>query len=251
MKSETEWFEDDTFWLSFAPFMFSERQWGAAEAEISETVSLLGLKKGDSVCDLCCGVGRHSVELAKHGLTVTGVDRTTQFLEAAAETAESNEVSVQFVQADIRDYVDKERYDAIINMFTSFGYFESPAEELQSLGNMYSSLKRGGKLLIELMGKEVLARIFQPTEWYEQDGTFVLMQRRIIEDWSKIQNRWILLKGGQKTDFTFTHRIYSARELMELLEEIGFFNVRCYGDLKGSRYDQQSERLVVVGEKRP
>lgn len=251
MKAEKPWFEDDDFWLSFAPFMFSERQWSAAEEEISDTVSLLDLKKGDVVCDLCCGVGRHSIELAKHDLTVTGVDRTTQFLEAAAETAESSEVSVQFIQADIRDYVDKERYDAIINMFTSFGYFESSAEEMQSLSNMYSSLKRGGKLLIELMGKETLARIFQPTEWYEQDGTFVLIQRQVIEDWSKIRNRWILLKGDQKTDFTFTHRIYSARELRELLEEVGFFNVRCYGDLKGTIYNQQSQRLVVIGEKRP
>ena len=99
------------------------------------------------------------------------------------------------------------------------------------------------------MGKEVLARIFQKRDWIEHDGIFLLHDRNIEKDWSWINNRWILVKDGKTVEYRVTHRLYSASELGKLMTDCGFTDIKAYGDLKGSPYDNNARRLVLVGKK--
>ncbi|MBW7990224.1 MAG: hypothetical protein FVQ84_09450 [Planctomycetes bacterium] len=117
------------------------------------------------------------------------------------------------------------------------------------LENVYESLKEEGELLIEIMGKEVLARIFQEKRWWEEDGVIILEESKLSEDWSSVESRWITIRDDRRDDFRFSLRLYSAAQLSELLKSCGFGQVRVYGDLSGSPYNQTAKRLVIVAHK--
>src|SRR5206468_5375646 len=114
-----------------------------------------------SVLDLCCGPGRHSLEFARHGFQVTGVDRTARYLDAARAAATGEGLTVEFVQGDMPHFQRPAAFDVALNLFTSFGYFEDEAEDLCVLRHLHTSLKPGGQVLLEMAGKEPLARDFQ------------------------------------------------------------------------------------------
>lgn len=243
------WYEDDHFWEAVYPIMFNDERWTAASGEIEKLITLLDLTPSARILDLCCGPGRHSLELARRGFSVTGVDRTPLYLEIAKKKAKSEGLNIDFLQEDMRYFCRPATYDGVINLFTSFGYFEDPKEDRKVLLNTHHSLKNGGKLLMDLMGKEVMARIFHERDWHEENGAIVLEERKVSRDWSWSENRCIVLKGETRKEFRFAHRIYSAAELSALLKECGFSSVDVYGDLKGSPYDHKAQRLVIVAQK--
>ena len=249
MTQAKSWHESDDFWETMESMMFDEQRWDAAPAEVDQALALLGIEPGAAVLDLCCGVGRHSLELARRGYRVTGVDRTTSYLEKARSQAAEEELAIEFVLDDMRRFCRPDSFDAAIMMYTSFGYFDDPAQNRQVLLNIRRSLRDGGKLTIDIMGKEILARIFRARDWREQDGTILLEERRVTEDWNRVQSRWILLQGTIRHEATITHWIYSATELGALLQGCGFRSVDHYGSLEGASYDHTAERLVTVANK--
>ena len=99
------------------------------------------------------------------------------------------------------------------------------------------------------MGKEVLARIWSPRDWHEQDSRIFLRESKISQNWSWCENKWMLLENGKHHKFEFAHRIYSAVELSGLLTDCGFSSVDIYGDLAGADYDQNAKRLIAVAQK--
>jgi len=246
---EITWHENDLFWETFGPEMFNTEKLESASTEVDQIIELLSLQPGARVLDLCCGIGRHSLELARRGFKVSGFDRTASYLEQARQQAEAEGLVVDFVQGDMRRFCALEEFDAVINMYTAFGYFEEPADDKRVLLNAFASLKKGGKLLIDVMGKEVLARIFQSRDWHENNGTKFLRESKVAQDWSWVENRWILLNGNEQKEYKFGHRVYSAVELSNLLRKTGFAKVEVFGDLAGAAYDHQAERLVVIAEK--
>ena len=187
--------------------------------------------------------------MARRGLRVTGVDRTASYLAKARARAQEQELEVEFVQDDMRRFIRPEAFDGAMMMYTSFGYFEDPAENQAVLANMHQSLKEGGALIVEMMGKEVLARIFQPRDWSEHEGMLFLQERSISKDWSWIDNRWIIIREGDRREFAVSHWLYSAAELTRMLERAGFDQVEICGDLEGSPYDHTARRLIAVARK--
>jgi SAM-dependent methyltransferase len=243
------WYEQDGFWETFAPAIFTTERILSASQEAGQIASLLKLQPGVSICDLCCGVGRHSLELGRQGYCVTGVDRTGLYIEQARKKADERQLNIRFVQEDMKSFCEPNTFDVVINVLTSFGYFEDPADDKRVLENVYKSLKDGGKFLIDIMGKEVLARIFQERRWQEEDGLIILEEAKVAEDWGRIDSRWIIIKDGKRDERRFSLRLYSAAELSELLKSCGFGTVKIYGDLSGSPYDQTAKRLVVIAHK--
>ena len=243
------WYEQDGFWEKVAPALFTSERILSAKQEAEQIVSLLELKPGVSICDLCCGVGRHSLELARQGLNVTGVDRTALYIEEAKNKAETEGLKIRFVQEDMRSFCEPNAFDVLINLLTSFGYFEDAADDKRVLENIYKSLKKGGKFLIDLMGKEVLARIFQEKRWRQEDSLIILEEAKISEDFSSVESHWIIITEDRRDECRFSLRLYSAAELCELLKDCGFVKVKVYGDLSGSPYDQTAKRLVITANK--
>lgn len=243
------WHEREEFWVRTAPFQFSKRRWAAASEEVEKMVSLLGLNPGMRVLDMPCGLGRHALEFARRGFQVTGVDRTPSFIEEARRRTEAEKLSVEFVCDDMRRFHRPEAFDAAFNLFTSFGYFEDPAEDRKVLENFFASLKPKGGLLLDVRGKETLARDFRPRDWIEQGEALLLEEREVIEGWSRIRTRWIIFRGERREEFTLTLRLYSGAELKGLLEEVGFRKVELYGDFDGNLYGPEAKRLIAVAQR--
>jgi SAM-dependent methyltransferase len=247
MDKTIPWHEDDSFWETWGPLMFNPDKIAAAKEEMGKVVALTELSPGASVLDLCCGIGRCSLELARRGFNVTGVDRTTSYLTEARKQAEQEDLDVEFIRDDMRKFIRPESFDCVISMFTSWTYFENPDEDKQVILNAYSSLKPGGKLVIQTHGKETLARIFQERGWNERDGVIWLQEREVRNNWSWMWNRWILLKGNERIEGEITHRVYAGSEIVNLLTDCGFSKVELFGDLDGNPYDQNARQLIAVG----
>ena len=244
--SETEWFADEAFWRETYSFMFPDTRLAAAPSEVEQIITLSGCDKG-RVLDLACGPGRHSVAFARRGFRVTGVDRSPFLLERARTNARDAGVEVEWIESDMRDFRRRDAFDLAVCLFTSFGFFREDADNRQVLANVAASLKPEGTFVLDLLGKEVLARKFTSTTSHDLPDGVVVHRHRIVDDWSRIENDWIILRNGAQRTFHFSHWLYSARELKEMLLGGGFAEVEVYGDFAGATYDAGATRLVVVG----
>ena len=243
--AEGEWFEDEEFWTVYAPIMFDEARWAEVPAVVDAIEALARPSPGAAVLDACCGPGRHSLELASRGYRVTGIDITDAYLEAARESA-GDLATVSFLHADVREFEMPGAFDLAINLYTSFGYFADPAEDLAALRRLRGALKEGGALVIETTGKETAARDFTAGESFERGGWKVRTEFTIVGAWEGLRNRWILSRGEERVDHAFDLRLYSGTELKGALLGAGFSDVRILGGLDGSPYDQAAKSLVAL-----
>jgi SAM-dependent methyltransferase len=248
-RHKREWFDDDSFWQELYPFMFPEERFTAAPQQVDKVLNLTK-PGGKTALDLCCGPGRCAIALAQAGYTVTGVDRTKFLLDKARAKARAAKETIEWVQMDMRDFVRADAFDLVLSMFTSFGYFDDKDEDLLVLRNMLTCLRPGGVCLIDVMGKERLAKFFQPTTSdCLADGTKLVQGHEIFDDWTRIRNEWILIRKGRAKSFRFHHTVYSGQELRDRLIQTGFTDVKLYGNLDGDEYGSNAHRLIAVGRK--
>jgi len=241
------WHDDDAFWETFGPWMFGPENLARAEAQVGAIVALMGLGAGCRLLDLCCGVGRHAIELARRGCVVTGVDRTTAYLDQARARARAAGIEVEIVRSDMRTFVRREAFDAAVNLYTSFGYFDDPLDDLTVAQNVAASVRPGGRALFEMNGKEIIARTFRERDWWWlADGTMMHEERKVESGWERIESRWILTGPGVYKEHTIRVRAYSGAELAALLRQAGFSDVMLYGNLAGAPYDHRADRLVAL-----
>jgi len=246
----TTWYEDDAFWEQFAPALFPEERWRQGPEDVDAVLALAGAEPGCRVLDLGCGPGRHSLSLARRHYQVTGLDRTASYLAQARGRAQAEGLEIELVEADMRHFVRAEAFDLALSLYTSFGYFEDPDDDRRVLAHLHESLAPGGALVMDLVGREVLARTFVARAWRElDDGALFLEERSIDRHWGWIDTRWILIRDGQRHERRIGHRLYAGTELASLLGSAGFASVDLYGDLAGGPYDQSAKRLVIVAHR--
>ncbi len=246
----SSWYDDDSFWADIESVIFNEERRTKAPGEVEQILSLLGSPTNGALLDLGCGIGRHSLEFARRGHRVTSVDRTRRYLDVASRAADEQKLNVEWVESDMREFRRPESFDVAVNLFTSFGYFDKDADERRVVENVFASLKPGGRFVLDIMPKEVLTRIFRERDWHEEpDGTILLEERKVTDDWALLELRWIILRDGRQREHRFRLRLYSAAELKTLLSGAGFGAIRAFGSLTGTPYDHQAERLVLIAEK--
>ena len=245
----SQWFEVEAYWEKLYPFLFQELEPETAGSVADFVLNLVGTADGD-VLDLACGPGRYAVALAKRGCRVTGVDLSPFLLRKAMVRARDENVDVVLLQDDMRHFVRPEAFDLVINLTTSFGYFDDKKDDLRVLENMHRSLRRGGVLVIDVMGKEVLARGFLPTTSTElADGRLLVQRHEIFDEWTRIRNEWIVIENDSTTTFRFHLTVYSGQELKDRLLKVGFEDVKLFGGVDGSEYGLDARRLVAVARK--
>jgi SAM-dependent methyltransferase len=230
-----EWFDNDAFWRDLYPFLFPEQRFTDAPEQMQKVLALTR-PGGKTALDLCCGPGRCSIALAQSGFSVTGVDRTKFLLEKARTKARAAKARVKWIQMDMRDFVRRDTFDLVLSMFTSFGYFDDKDDDM---------------LVLDVIGKERLARILQPTTSdFLPDGTQLIQRHEIFDDWTRVRNEWILLRRGRTKSYIFHHTIYSGQELRDRMTLSGFTDVMLYGNLNGDEYGPDAQRLIAVARKK-
>ncbi len=248
-RAPDDWYANEEFWAETYGYMFPASRFQAGAQDVERLIELTGCRSG-ALVDLCCGPGRHSVPFAKRGFEVTGVDRTTFLLEKARAFAAEEGVEVEWVAEDMRHFVRPEGFNLALSMLTSWGYFDDPEDNSKVLKNVHLCLKPGGVFVLDTIGKEVIGRIFQDTGSSElEGGGLLVMRREVIDDWSRMENEWIVIKDDGVRTFRLRHWIYSARELRSLLAAAGFARVDIFGDLDGNHYGPKSDRLIAVARK--
>ncbi len=251
LGQKKEWFENEDFWKNYGPIMFDSAHWAEAPGVAAAIQKIAGLKKGARILDAGCGPGRISVELALLGLDVTGVDIIQAELDAAAETATDEGVDISLVNADLRTYTTDKKFDAAINVYTSFGYCDTMEEDVQILKHICDAIKDGGWFIMEMTSREIAVQYFTPGEWFERAGKTVLTEFTVEGAWEGLRSRWILIdnKTGGRIEHEFVQRLYSAIELKRLLLGIGFKTAEVYGDFEFAPYNENAKTMVIVARK--
>jgi SAM-dependent methyltransferase len=230
----------------YSPFLPPER----SAREVANIVKLLNLTPNSSILDLCCGQGRHTIPLAQQGYRMTGLDLNQFILQRAQVDAETKGIKARWLQSDMRHIPFDNEFDAIINIFTSFGYLENEDEDLQVLRQVQQALKPGGLFLLETIYQVRVVRTFSPHGIIRyDDGLIVLEERRLnlLESRNEIAIT-MLYPDGQRKKYKQLIRIYTLTELRRMLKSVGIEVQAYYGDLDGSALTVDS-RLVIVGKK--
>jgi len=204
----------------------------------------LRLVHGAEVLDVPCGHGRIANRLAARGARVTGLDADASFLARARNDAVARGVEVDYVQGDMRDLQWVERFDAVVNWFTSFGYFDDEGNRAW-LKTVRRTLKSGGRLAIDVHSRDVFMRNRGHAAVFERDGDLVVDRHRFnVESGREETERWIVRDGRvRKTEYSV--RFYTFTELRDLLRDVGFAAVRAVGH-DGEPLTLESRRMVVV-----
>jgi len=245
----TDWYTDEDFWRKFGPLMFGDEQFSEAAEQVPALLARIGLSEG-AVLDLGCGPGRHALPLARAGLKVTAMDTSEQLLEELRQRAAKEQLQLEVRREDMRDFSDAGSFDAVFVMWTSFGYFEAEADHDCVLDNVVDSLKPGGVLVLDLVGLETLCRTLKPVHLTENaDGSLLIERPVLVDHNTRLENEWILVRDNRADRAMFSHRVWSAGEIARLIEAAGLTLEAIDGDLQGTPYDFESERMYVFGRK--
>ncbi|MEX0822643.1 MAG: methyltransferase domain-containing protein [Rhodothermales bacterium] len=204
------------------------------EMETSRFIELLQLLPDESVLDLCCGHGRHAIELARRGYSrVEGLDRSRYLIRKAREAARREGLSMRFREGDSRRLSYPARtFDAVLLAGNSFGYFDSREENLKVLQESGRVLKENGRLLLDVVDANYLREHFAPRSWEWLDARhFVCRERTLSEDGSRLFSREVITntEEGVLADQFYAECLFNDEELRSLLEEAGFEDVEPAG----------------------
>lgn len=241
-----EWYKD---WFSNKYYLelYKHRDDKEAIDLINLIQRNINLEKGDKVLDVCCGSGRHSIELAKRGYDVTGFDLSNYLIGEAnrlkRDIKEKN-LKLKFLIKDMRNFNFKNSFDLAINIFSSFGYFENDKDNFKVFENINSSLKKGGIFVFDFLNEHYLRKNFVKMDSKSFNGKKVIQKRRI-------ENNFIF-KDIKIGDLVFTERIklYSCDYIKEILKKAGFRVVKVFGDYFGNKFSKnKSERIIIFAQK--
>jgi D-alanine-D-alanine ligase len=223
--------------------------------EITQFLNILKLSPEDRILDLCCGQGRHSLELARRNFkNVEGLDRSHYLIQKAKTRAKKEDMNIRFREGDARKISSPpDTFDAVTILGNSFGYFETIQDDLRVLKEVFRVLKPWGKLLIEITDGEYLREHFQSRSWEWIDKKhFVCRERSLSLDKQRLISREIInhVEKGMITDQFYAERLYSKESLTRLLETAGFSDITFHGQISPDSKRNQDlgmmERCIIV-----
>lgn len=229
-----------------------------AHRDVEEAVRQLDLMErvlrpspGSRVLDLCCGGGRHSVELARRGYRVVGVDLSGDLLDAAMVHSDRKGVDVEFIRGDMRCAVADGAFDVVVNFFTSFGYFELDAENQRVLSSIRRCLRPGGAWLMDYLNRDHAVRNLVPRDERRIGDLLVRQERHIDSMRDRIEKTITLSRhGGAPRSYRESVRMYTLPEMARMTCDADLTITGTFGDSDGRPFGNYSPRLVLTGTTR-
>ncbi len=247
--SDQAWYEaffGEDYLHMYAPFLPAEK----SLQDVDGMLALLNLVPESRILDLCCGTGRHTIPLAQHGYKMIGQDLSETLLSSAQNNAEAAGVQVVWIHSDMRHIPFEHECDAIINVFTSFGYLENEQEDQHVLQQVYKALKPGGLFLLETIPQTRFVRSFTPYGITRYDDGLIVFEERHFDQFTS-RNKvhiTILYPNGKRTEHSHSMRLYTLTELTHMLAAANLPMQAYYGGFDGSPFTLDS-RLVAVCRK--
>jgi SAM-dependent methyltransferase len=242
-----EWFKD---WFATDEYLevYRHRNEEDARKLFELILKNIDTSKVKSVLDIACGAGRHSIFFAQNGYKVTAFDLSLNLLRIAKQKAEKKGLDIGFFNADVRNITLKKKFDLIINLFTSFGYFDTDEENFLLFKDAHFFLEKGGHFVFDYFNIEYLKKNLV-AESVEKTDAKTFVQQRFIED-NRVKKNIFIHNGGKEKVYFESVRLYSKEEVITGLEEAGFCITNIFGDYTGNNFElRSSPRLIIIAKK--
>ena len=235
-KWYSSWFDTPYYHI-----LYKERNYREAQVFMDNLTHYLNLPEKATVLDLACGKGRHSIYLNQLGFTVLGADLSENSIAEANKNA--NE-TLHFKVHDMREPFE-EKFDAIFNLFTSFGYFENDDDNLTTLKAIKESLSDYGFAVIDFMNVSQVIETLVPEEIKTMEGIDFQIKRYLKDN--HIYKEIDFEDQGQKFHFTEKVKALTLKDFEDLMEEAGIYLLDIFGDYKLKKFHKtESERLIMI-----
>ncbi|MEW9700224.1 class I SAM-dependent methyltransferase [Paenibacillus sp. SI8] len=244
-ESKTAWYQE-SFGNDYL-LVYKHRDLQGAYHEVKKMMDWLHIPQGAEVLDLCCGMGRHSMALSEFGYKVTGVDLSEVLLSDAISRDTGKQV--KWLRGDMREVPLEHTFDAVVNLFTSFGYFDEDEENEKVFYEMNRLLKANGKFIVDFLNPIHVKTHLVPSSERSEDGNLIRESRR-IEDGCVRKRITISQEGAPDREYLEQVKLYERAAFEAMLGKAGLHIDHVYGGYDGQAYDAEaSSRMIFVGHK--
>ncbi len=242
-----EWFKN---WFNTEEYLnvYKHRNEEDAKELVDLILENINIPIDGKVLDLACGPGRHSILFAQKGYKVSAVDLSKNLLKVALDSAVKSNVDVNFIEADLRDLCIKPKFDLVVNLFTSFGYFEDDKENFKLFGRAFYFLNDNGYFVLDFFNKDYLEKNLVSTSEGYIDNSKIVQERKI--EGKRVIKKITISKNGNERNFIESVRMYSRDELVTGIENRGLKVEKVFGDVRGRTFDlETSPRIIIIARK--
>lgn len=237
-----DWFGRDEYEL-----VYHDRDEHEAERVVDLIERIAAPRPEAEILDVACGRGRHARALARRGYRITGFDLSTRSVETARRRAREEGLTIDFHEHDMREAFCRGCADGVVNLFSSFGYFDDEADHQRAVDAIAMALRPDGWLVQDFMNAPEVRRTLVPEDTRTEGGTEI-RQQRWIEN-GRIRKEITLCQNGDRKTFTESVRLLTLKDFRALYAAAGLRLVDTYGDYDGSPYADDSPRLILHARK--
>ena len=242
-----EWYKD---WFASEDYLdvYKHRNLEDTEKLVKLILFNIQINNDASILDAACGAGRYSIKFAELGFNVTGFDLSSTLLEIAKSEAEKRNLKINFKLSDIREFFTSEKYDLVASLFTSFGYFDSDDENFMFINNAYNMLADNGYYVLDYLNKDFLENNLIGNSEKKIEDKNIFESRQIRNN--RVEKKIKIVKDNNSSEYLESVKVYSYEQLIEKFNEIGFREIKTFGDYEGNQYQNKtSERCIIFFQK--
>lgn len=211
----------------------------------------LSVGRGGRILDLCCGFGRHTIEMAKRGYDMVGLDLSLPLLQKGLSEAQRRKLSIKFIHGDVRELNFNGVFDACFCVHTSFGYFDDKTN-FNVFGGIFKALKTGGRFVIEVLNRDYVIQQMPRRKWWEGSDCLFLEEVSFNNETSVLHNKRTFIYDDNRAWEQYIYiRLFSLHELQSMLRLSGFKILEVSGHVagRGAFFGAESPHIIILAEK--
>jgi len=247
-SDKNEWFAN-WFDTPYYHILYKNRSVAEAENFITKLIDFLQLRSGATILDNACGKGRHAIHLNKLGYNVVGLDLSEQSI-IQAQKCEND--ALHFVVHDMRKVFKVDEFDAVFNLFTSFGYFEEESDDLNILYAVKKQLKDNGIFVLDFFNTAPIIKKFANGYIYNdvQNIEGITFDIHKKTEGNKIIKTIDIVDGNKELSYIEQVRLYTLPNFLDMFAKVGFNVKQVFGNYQLQGYDEhESDRMIFVVER--
>ncbi len=244
MNNKNDWFES-WFDSPYYHLLYKNRNEEEAQLLINNLISYLKLNPNQSIWDLCCGKGRHSIYLNSKGFNVIGTDLSKQSIEYASQFKND---TLQFFEHDMREPFKFNHFDVVLNLFTSFGYFDNEEDDRKVFKNVHDALKNQRVFVLDFLNAEYVKQTIQADQFITIDDVQFKTSKEILNE--KVIKTIKIEDGSKQFEYQEQVNLLSKSYFEKLATEVGFNILNTFGNYSLKEFNvNKSPRLLLILQK--
>ncbi len=239
----SEWFKD---WFASKDYLdvYSHRDSSDADNLLNLILNNLKLENNTRILDAACGAGRHSIKLAEKGFKITAFDLSESLLEIAKNEAKNKNLQIDFINSDLRKFETNKKFDVVLSLFTSFGYFDTDEENFLFIKKAYNFLIKDGYYIIDFFNSEYVRNNLVSFSVKVINDKEIIEKRSIEKE--RVVKKIKIIGENREQNYVESVKLYSYNELVSNFKKIGFNEIQTFGNYSGEKFDQASSKRCII-----